>query len=118
MESVNETKARLAPRKHSIEFKAMVVAECQAPGAVILEIAKMHGLNDSLVRKWVRRARDSGQSSMMAPSPREFVPLHVRSLTPNGSVPVEFSGHGITIKLSWPSQDAEGIARLLRGVLQ
>lgn len=118
MEAEIETKRSISPRKHSIEFKAMVVAECQAPGAIISVIARMHGVNESLARKWLKRAKDSAQPSMMAPSPRGFVPVQVGSSTPAGSVPVEFTGHGVSIKLAWPIQDVEGMTRLLRGVLQ
>lgn len=40
-------------RVHSAEFKAQVLAECQAPGASVAAIALTYGLNVNLVRKWL-----------------------------------------------------------------
>ena len=59
-----------ARRRHSDEFKAKVLAACDAPGASISGVALAHGLNTNLVRKWRcgRGARISGVAiTPMAP---------------------------------------------------
>ncbi len=43
-------------RKHSPEFKAMLVAQCQQPGASIAAVAMSHQINDNLLRVWIRNA--------------------------------------------------------------
>ena len=54
--------SRSAPRRrHSAELKTDVLAACDEPGASISGVARAHGLNANLVRKWrsgrgVRRA--------------------------------------------------------------
>jgi transposase len=45
--------SRSAPRRrHGAEFKAKVLAACDAPGASISGVALAHGLNTNLVRQW------------------------------------------------------------------
>lgn len=39
-------------RRHSVELKAKVLADCDEPGASISGVALAHGLNTNLVRKW------------------------------------------------------------------
>jgi transposase len=40
-------------RVHGAEFKALVLAECQQPGASVAAVALAHGLNVNLLRKWL-----------------------------------------------------------------
>ena len=44
---------RRVKRRHSAEFKARVVAACQARGASVAGVALAHGVNANLVRKWI-----------------------------------------------------------------
>ena len=53
-------------RRHSAEFKARVVEECEARGASVAGVALAHGVNANLVRKWVVMQR--GRSKTMAPA--------------------------------------------------
>ena len=43
-------------RRHSAEFKAMVVGECRRLGVSVAAVALAHGLNANMLRKWVREA--------------------------------------------------------------
>ena len=65
-------------RVHSAEFKAQVLAECQAPGASVAAIALAHGLNVNLVRKWLvgRGIKRAGLSAprTVAPMPAAVTP--------------------------------------------
>jgi transposase len=38
---------------HGAEFKALVLAECQKPGASVAAVALAHSLNVNLLRKWL-----------------------------------------------------------------
>lgn len=44
-------------RRHSDEFKAQVVAACEARGASVAGVAMAHGVNANLVRKWIIKQR-------------------------------------------------------------
>lgn len=73
-------------RRHDAEFKARVLAACNAPGASISAVALAHGLNANLVRKWrhgrgLKRAGIATPLSVapatpaMAPTPAMVAPL-------------------------------------------
>lgn len=40
-------------RRHSAEFKAAVIQECRKPGVSMAAVALAHGLNATMLRKWV-----------------------------------------------------------------
>jgi transposase len=48
---------RARRRRHSVECKAAVVAECNRPGVSIAAAALRHQLNANLLRRWVVDAR-------------------------------------------------------------
>ena len=48
---------RRVKRTHSGEFKARVIAACEARGASVAGIALAHGVNANLVRKWIIKKR-------------------------------------------------------------
>ena len=55
-----------SPRQQrSAEFKAMLVARMQQPGATFEAVASAAGVNANLLRKWVRAAKAAGK-----PKPR------------------------------------------------
>ncbi|MEO6745514.1 MAG: transposase [Caldimonas sp.] len=69
--------SRSAPRRrHGVEFKAKVLADCNEPGASISGVALAHGLNANLVRQW-RAGRGVKLADVMpavvpnVPRPRE-----------------------------------------------
>lgn len=69
-------------RVHSSEFKAQVLGECRQPGASVAAVAVAHGLNRSVVRKWLAgRNLKRMASTMRAPLPRvpalQFVPVEL-----------------------------------------
>jgi len=57
-------------RSHSPEFKARIVAACRDPGVSVAGVALDHGLNDNLVRRWIKEANTGP-----APVKPDFVPL-------------------------------------------
>lgn len=62
--------SRSAPRRrHGAEFKARVLADCDAPGASISGVALAHGLNANLVRQWrAGRGVKLGEASVARPA--------------------------------------------------
>lgn len=102
--------------RHSNEFRAVVLAACKKPGARVSIVAKGHGINTNLVYKWLQKDRCAG-SAIAASSPtRGFLPLQIESPVA-APIVVELSRRKVTVRLTWPAQDVEGISRLLRGVL-
>ena len=98
-------------RKHSKEFRSVVLAACDVPGARVSEVAARHGVNVSLVHKWRQRANTAQKSSAA------FIPLRVEPV-PAEPLCVEFCRRDVTVRLSWAAPALDDLARLLRGVLQ
>jgi transposase len=46
-------------RQYSESLKAQVVAECDAPGASVAQVAMSHGINANVVHRWRQLARDA-----------------------------------------------------------
>jgi transposase len=63
-------------RRWSVDDKARIVEETLAPGAVVSEIARRHGLTPQQLFGWRRAARRSAEAGEGASPPR-FVPAVV-----------------------------------------
>ncbi|MFC7544725.1 transposase [Siccirubricoccus deserti] len=61
-------------RRWSVADKLRILAECDAPGVQVAEVAARHGIYRSLVFQWRRQARDG---LLVAESTPEFVPVRV-----------------------------------------
>jgi transposase len=63
-------------RRHrwSVADKLRILAECDAPGVQVAEVAARHGIYRSLVFQWRRQARDG---LLVAEPTPEFVPVRV-----------------------------------------
>ena len=59
-----ESKRRRLER--SPELKAMVLAECERPGASVANVAMAHGVNANLVHGWRRLERERCQAANAA----------------------------------------------------
>ena len=127
-------------RKHSAEFKAQVLAECQQPGASVAAIALAHGLNVNLLRKWlvghgIKRTglaaprtvtRKPPAAVVPAAAPLQFIPLEVAPAVAADATPAEAaapSAPEIHIELTrgatqlfvrWPSAQAAACTAWLR----
>jgi len=117
-------------RRHSDEFKAMVIAACRQPGASVAGVARVHQLNANLVSIWLRHAQGrlpaptDDDESQLQPVVQEFVPLQV---TPQAKPPagpalkdirVEWRRGDTTVTVSWPSQAAGDCAAWLQDLLR
>ena len=61
-------------RRWSVADKLRILAECDAPGVQVAEVAARHGVYRSLVFQWRRQARDG---LLVAEPTPEFVPVRV-----------------------------------------
>lgn len=61
-------------RRWSVADKLRILAECDAPGVQVAEVAARHGIYRSLVFQWRRQARDG---LLVAEPTAEFVPVRV-----------------------------------------
>jgi transposase len=61
-------------RRWSVADKLRILAECDAPGVQVAEVAAQHGIYRSLVFQWRRQARDG---LLVAEPTPEFVPVRV-----------------------------------------
>jgi transposase len=114
-------------RRFSADDKARVVEETLAPGAVISEVARRHGLTPQQVFTWRRQARQTAITSSETPS---FVPAVVDARLParaaqrgrtrsrrvertSGIVEVEIDG--VTVRI-WRGAEAKTVAVVLRAL--
>jgi len=105
---------------YSEQFKAQVMAECEAPGASVARVAMSHGINDNIVHRWRQLARES--RAVAAPVPRsEFVPV---TLTTSNACPgspeirVEIRRGATAVTVNWPCSAAAECAAWLRDWLK
>src|SRR4051794_25162677 len=61
-------------RRWSVADKLRILAECDAPGVQVAEVAARHGIYRSLVFQWRRQAR---HGLLVAEPMPEFVPVRV-----------------------------------------
>lgn len=112
-------------RRHSAEFKAAVIQECRKPGVSMAAVALAHGLNATMVRKWVVEAERNTAPSLPAvdaaviPSVNAgFVALTLPAPTAQQDIQIELQRAGTTVKIVWPaaaaSQCAVWLAEWLR----
>ena len=93
-------------------FKAQVVQECLQPGASISSVAISHGINTTVIRKWLPLFRDQPPATLAA-----FVPVKVATKRQaESSVIIELPFGEQTITVKWPSSDPEGCVRFVRGL--
>src|SRR3954462_13900049 len=75
-------------RRWSRDDKMRIIEETLAPGAVVTEIARRHGISTSLVFTWRRRAR---QASVVPAGPKlvpvQLTPAAAQSLSSTGAPP-------------------------------
>jgi len=119
MDDISVPSAPRRRRRHSPEFKAGVVAACQAPGVSVARVALEHGLNANLVRQWIKAARTA---PVTPPAP--FVPLALPVPAPVASstvaedtIRIEVPRAGGAITITWPASQADRAVSLLRELL-
>jgi transposase-like protein len=119
MEQLSPIKPTRRRRRYSPEFKARVVAACQESGVSVARVALEHGLNDNMVRRWIKAA--SPRPLTVKP---DFVPLALPA--PPTAAPatvaedvirIEVPRAGGAITITWPVSHADRAVSLLRELL-
>ena len=96
-------------RRHSPEFKAKVLAECDAPGASVASVAIRHGLNPNMVHSWRRAGITASRSAdfIRLPAPAEHTsaasPILVKLEvpTPKGTLIVHWPLESMSQSITW-----------------
>lgn len=99
-------------RRWSSSEKARIVEESEAPGAVVLEVARRHAVYVNQLHRWRREAR-AGASVV----PSRLVPVTVapgRAAAAPGTIEVELSG-GVCLRVD-SAVDEAALGRVLRVV--
>ncbi|HET6318357.1 MAG TPA: transposase [Chloroflexota bacterium] len=113
-------------RRHSAEFKAMVVGECMRPGVSMAAVAMEHSLNANMLRKWVIDAEQAGPRAptpsaapqvLQTPAPT-FIPLALTAPPVDGDIRIELQRSGTTVSIVWPAAAGAACAAWLRDWLR
>lgn len=115
-----EDNSRATRRRYSAEFKAQVLAECEAPGASVAKVAMAHGINDNVVHHWRKLKRDAGGTAL--PPPAEFIAVALPQPPTHSSeargIEVELRRGAVTMKITWPLRAAMDCAAWMRELLR
>jgi transposase-like protein len=91
VDTIRKAQAQRRRRRYSVQFKAQVVEACVVPGTSVAAVALEHGLNASLLRRWLKgSAHGKTRAVAMARKPTasstrsEFVPVVVEAPIPGG----------------------------------
>ena len=111
-------------RKHSAEFKALVVAACKPAGVSIASVAMAHGVNANLARRWIMAAQSDGEPPLTSIAPAITPPMFVPLRLPSAASPtcadirIELRRGGTKIDVIWPATAATECAAWMRELLR
>jgi transposase len=104
-------------RRYGAQFKAQVLAECEAPGASVARVAMSHGINDNVVHRWRQLAREAGVAA--APVAPTFVPLVLPTpAEPRADIRIELRRGATSIAVTWPIAAAAEFGIWMRELLR
>ena len=114
-------------RRYGTQFKAMVLAQCDEPGASVAQVAMAHGINDNVVHRWRQLARQRQAADLVAPAPVErlapadFVALALPSPATaevKTEVRLEVRRAAVTVSVAWPEHAMGELAGFVRELLK
>lgn len=119
-------------RRHSAQFKALVLEQCAAPGASVAKVAMSHGVNANIVHGWRKLAREREGAAMSPPGPTtlrgktaasvaQFVPVAMAQTTSPPApvaIQIELRRGATAMKITWPVTAAAECAAWLRELLR
>lgn len=114
-------------RRYGTQFKAMVLAQCEEPGASVAQVAMAHGINDNVVHRWRQLARQRQGAPLVAatavdrPAPAEFVPLALpapEAAVTKTEVRLEVRRAAVTVSVAWPEHALGDLAGFVRELLK
>ena len=113
-----DTESNRKRRRHSVELKTQILAECAEPGASVAKVAMAHEINANIVHGWRKLAREA---DVVAAS-GQFVPVAVAPAVPRPvderTIDVELRRGGITVKMLWPMSEALDLSAWMRELLR
>jgi transposase len=115
-------------RRHSAQFKALVLEQCTVPGASVAKVAMSHGVNANIVHGWrkLARQRDGGAAwppsrtalpVKTAASVPQFVPVSMAQTTSPpalADIQIELRRGATAMKITWPIVRAAECAAWMR----
>jgi transposase len=116
-------------RRHSSQFKALVLQQCAAPGASVAKVAMAHGVNANIVHGWRKLAREREGVAVSPPSPPsllvktaasgpQFVPVSMAQTTTSpvalADIQIELRRGATAMKITWPIAAAAECAAWMR----
>jgi transposase len=116
-------------RRFSDDYKTRIVEETLAPGAVVSEVARRHGLSPQQLFGWRRQARQPVATSADPAAP-QFVPAVIEAQLPEATVRrsrgparqadrtcgiIEIELDGVTVRVG-RGADAKTVATVLRAL--
>lgn len=122
-------------RRHSAQFKALVVEQCAASGASVAKVAMSHGVNANIVHGWRKLARERQGAATAPPSlttlpvrPTTKVPASMPQFLPVSmaqttsppapvDIQIELRRGATALKIAWPIAAAAQCAAWLRELL-
>ena len=118
MSNVRVTRPYRKRRQYTLEFKALLVAESQSPGASVARIALDNDLNANLLRRWITESRQADQQL-----PPAFVPINLPApvapaVKNSNCIRIEIPQPSGPIVVEWPAEQAHQCALFFRTLLQ
>ena len=105
-------------RRYSLELKAQIIAECEAPGASVAKVALSHGINANIVHGW----RKLAGRVPPAVCRQEFIPVSVAPMAQTRAddrmVELELRRGAVTIKVLWPMDATAELTAFTRELLR
>lgn len=115
-------------RRYGDQFKAMVLAQCDAPGMSVAQVAMSHGINDNVVHRWrqlVRQQQTARHATVgaqpAAEQPAAFVPLALPAPdTPQEKTEfrLDIKRGAVTVGVAWPEKALGELAGFVRELLK
>jgi transposase len=108
-------------RRYDEGLKSEVLAECEAPGSSVAQVAMARGINANVVHRWRQLAREAGQET--AAAKREFVPVALGPVATPGNreprdIEIELRRGAVAMKVLWPVSAASDFAAWARELLR
>ena len=117
-------------RRHSSQFKALVLQQCAAPGASVAKVAMAHGVNANIVHGWRKLAREREGAAMSPPGPTtlpakaaasvpQFLPVSMAQATSPPApvdIQIELRRGAAAMKITWPIAAAAECAAWMRAL--
>lgn len=116
MDTMTTDKKRIR-RNHSAALKAQILAECEAPGISVAQVAMAHGINANVVHGWRKLAREH---AVRPSTTSAFVPLAIESAAcqPERRIDIELRRGAVSVTLSWPLSASGEMAAWMRELLR